>query len=68
VLAYSLIDNAAHLGGLLAGVGLGVLLIDGRSRYLPLRPAPLMRYAGGLASAIILAGAGGALVAIITAR
>ncbi len=61
LVAYSVIDNAAHLGGLIAGVLLALIV--------SLRPAdsPTSRFVGYLASAGIVAGAVTALAAMFGA-
>jgi len=54
VLAYAFIDNAAHLGGLLAGVGIGLALVP-RDGVLPLPAPPITTRIGAAAmTALIL--------------
>jgi membrane associated rhomboid family serine protease len=50
--AYAFIDNAAHAGGLLAGVGLGFALVP-RDAALPLPAGSAMRTAGAAALAVL---------------
>ncbi len=57
-LAYSIIDNAAHLGGFLAGVASGWVLIKRGDPVLPLRYGTGLRIAGTLAMWIIVGFAG----------
>ena len=55
-------DHAGHLGGLLAGVILAVLMADPHGRTLPLSPSPRV-IAGGKAALIMIA-----LVAALTIK
>jgi membrane associated rhomboid family serine protease len=55
IFAYDLIDNAAHLGGLLCGISLGVLLIKKRDDTLPIQPGQAVSLAGIIAMTLILA-------------
>ncbi len=54
LLAYNVIDNAAHLGGLLSGLVLGMALIRKQSRSIPLRVSRLTGFLGILAGIALL--------------
>jgi len=49
ILAFSIIDNAAHLGGFLAGIILGYYLVNPREQSLPLQDGTKIKAAGILA-------------------
>jgi membrane associated rhomboid family serine protease len=53
LIAHSVIDNAAHAGGLLGGAALGWALFQGRNT-LPLRLSPAAQWAGRASVALIL--------------
>jgi membrane associated rhomboid family serine protease len=63
ILAAALIDNAAHLGGLVTGAALGALLIP-RDASFPLPDGPTRRAFGAAAAAVL---AGGAIAAGVLA-
>ena len=54
---YQVIDNAAHLGGLMAGLMVGMIGIDKRKNNLPLRVSRIMNGVGLFAGIIIILGA-----------
>ncbi len=54
IVAYSVIDNAAHLGGFLCGVILGLWLVDSHKQTLPLDSGTNMKIAGVLILAVTL--------------
>jgi hypothetical protein len=54
VLAYSIIDNAAHLGGFIAGIAAGCTLIKRGDPVLPLAYGQGLRLAGTLSLILIL--------------
>jgi membrane associated rhomboid family serine protease len=58
------IDNAAHGGGLVAGMALGVALVPGRPVSLPLAPRTFVRLVGGVAAAATLVAALGTAWAV----
>jgi membrane associated rhomboid family serine protease len=51
--AYSVVDNAAHLGGLLFGIGCGFVMVP-RDAKLPLPPSPLAGVCGVVAIAVLV--------------
>jgi membrane associated rhomboid family serine protease len=55
LLAYQAIDNPAHVGGLITGVLLGILLTLSHHMCIPDRVSPLVSYSGVIANGIILA-------------
>lgn len=65
-LAYSIIDNAAHLGGFAAGVAIGCTLVKRDDPVLPLTYGASLRVAGTVALFVILWFAGFAGYRIIT--
>ena len=65
IIAYALIDNAAHLGGLLAGIGLGLALVP-RGGVLPLSAGPQLARAGFAAMAGLALVAVACVVVILT--
>jgi membrane associated rhomboid family serine protease len=65
IFAYALIDNAAHLGGFLAGIVLGLCLIDSNDRCLPLMSSRKIQFAGTLALALTLGFAGFAMFRLL---
>jgi membrane associated rhomboid family serine protease len=46
ILAYSIIDNAAHLGGFIAGIAMGIIFVHSDKRSLPLETEINVRIAG----------------------
>jgi membrane associated rhomboid family serine protease len=54
LIAYAFIDNAAHAGGLLAGIALGLLLVP-RTAVIPLTASPRMRAIGLAFGSVCLA-------------
>lgn len=54
IFAYDLIDNAAHLGGLLCGLLLGLLLIKKGEDAIPIQPGQAVTVAGIVATTLIL--------------
>ena len=55
VFAYDLIDNAAHLGGLLCGLLLGFLLIKKGEDTIPIQSGQAVSLAGIVATTLTLA-------------
>lgn len=54
ILAFSVIDNAAHLGGFLGGIILGLCLIDSHDQSLPLKSGAKIKVAGILTLIVTL--------------
>jgi membrane associated rhomboid family serine protease len=57
VIAWSIVDNAAHLGGFLGGLICGVMLIPRRDQTLPLRPAKVLIFTGWISLGVTIAAA-----------
>ena len=54
IFAYDLIDNAAHLGGLLCGLTLGLILLKKNEDTIPVQPGQAVTVAGIVATTLIL--------------
>ncbi|HLL70031.1 MAG TPA: rhomboid family intramembrane serine protease [Pyrinomonadaceae bacterium] len=65
VVGYDIIDNAAHLGGLIGGILAGLWLVRGNEDALDLAPTKRLTYAGDIALILILLTAAGAAFAIV---
>jgi membrane associated rhomboid family serine protease len=57
VVAWSIVDNAAHLGGFLGGLASGMMLIPRRNQTLPLQPTRALMAAGWLSLGMTVAAA-----------
>ncbi len=66
LIAYAMIDNAWHLGGLLAGMVTGLLLINRNDQTLPLPSGAGLKLAGTLAQATMPGFAGFGCVRMLT--
>lgn len=66
LVAFVLIDNAAHAGGALCGALLGYLLLPHHSTTLPLKPGRLVKVLGVLCALGIVASVLGSMVAMFT--
>jgi hypothetical protein len=61
------VDNGAHLGGLLAGVLLGLLAVPSAEQAASWTGGPALERAGRVALGVIIASAAAAFIATITA-
>jgi rhomboid protease GluP len=66
LVAFVLVDNAAHAGGLLCGALLGYILLPHRPTALPVKPDRLANTLGVLCALCLLAGVLGSIVAMFT--
>lgn len=64
IVAYDIIDNAAHLGGFLSGLLLGFLMIRPQGN-LPLTPTPATRRLGTICTTILIAMTGATLYTVL---
>ncbi|HYO99347.1 MAG TPA: rhomboid family intramembrane serine protease [Pyrinomonadaceae bacterium] len=65
IVGYDIIDNAAHLGGLVGGIIVGLRLVRGSEAALDLAPTKRLAYAGDIALILILLTGAGAAFAIV---
>ena len=56
IIAHDIIDNAAHLGGLVVGVGIGILLMRNKGDQIPVRPSKTVQVIGYASWCVIAAG------------
>jgi membrane associated rhomboid family serine protease len=66
IIAFSLIDNAAHLGGLVAGLVLGQWLVSRGDPSIPLQTAPAIKIGGTIALMLVFGFTVFAAVRILT--
>lgn len=66
LIAFVLIDNAAHAGGALCGAALGYLLLPHRPTSLPLKSRPAISMLGWLCTAGLVASLLGSIIAMFT--
>jgi membrane associated rhomboid family serine protease len=55
IIGYAIIDNAGHLGGLVGGVIMGLILISRNDQSLPLKPGVPLKVAGMFSFLVVLA-------------
>jgi membrane associated rhomboid family serine protease len=68
LVAFALVDNAAHAGGTACGALLGYLLLPHRPAALPLKPGPFVTALGWLCTGGIAASVAGSTIAMVTWR